>query len=261
MAGATCVMATMAVAHAEAGTYHVLACSDLGLTSAVLPNNAWTQMPANAPTGLEAFVACPSMRGDRCDGIAAQDHVPGPSEVDAGTEVFWRFAAPPGTSIARISVVRSLGKAGVQSWRPFGRGRRRVRSLRHRSGRGICENTGNATFAINDPSTITTASAATPRRANARPVRPTRGVDVALPPTSWSPIPARPHSPAGRADRCGTRMATTGQLRAPASGAPTTRGSPRRTGSSTAASRPLTAAAATAPSRFRPTCRLAPSTA
>ena len=155
MAGATCVMATTAAAHAEAGTYHVLACSDLGSTSAVLPNNAWTQVPANAPTGLEAFVACPSMRGDRRDGIAAQDHVPGPSEVDAGTEVFWRFAAPPGTSIARISVVRSLGKAGVQSWRPFGRADGAVfDTCDIAAGQDVCENTGNATFAINDASTI-----------------------------------------------------------------------------------------------------------
>jgi hypothetical protein len=155
MAGATCAMATMAAAHAEAGTYHVLACSDLGSTTAVVPNNAWTQVPANAPTGLEAFVACPSMRGDRRDGIAAQDHTPGPFRVDAGAEVFWRFAAPPGTSIAGISVARSLGKAGAQPWRPYGRADGAVfDTCDIASGQDVCENTGNATFAINDASTI-----------------------------------------------------------------------------------------------------------
>jgi hypothetical protein len=155
MAGATCVMATIASADAEAGTYHVLACSNLGSTSAVIPNNAWTQVPANAPTGLEAFVACPSMRGDRRDGIAAQDHIPGPLKVDAGAEVFWRFAAPPGTSIAGISVARSLGKAGDQSWRPYGRADGAVfDTCDFASGQDVCENTGTATFAMNDASTI-----------------------------------------------------------------------------------------------------------
>jgi len=142
-------------AHAEAGTYHVVACSNLGSTSAALPNNAWTQVPAKAPTGLEAFVACPSMRGDRRDGIAAEDHVPGPSKVDAGAEVFWRFAAPPGTSIAEISVARSLGKASDQSWRPYGRADGAVfDTCDIASGHDLCENTGNATFAINNASTI-----------------------------------------------------------------------------------------------------------
>ena len=155
MAGATCVMATIAVAQAEAGMYHVVACSNLGSTSAALPNNAWTQVPARAPSGLEAFVACPSMRSDRRDGIAAQDHVPGPSKVDAGAEVFWRFAAPPGTSIAEISVARSLGKAGDQSWRPYGRADGAVfDTCDIAPGQDVCENAGDATFAINNASTI-----------------------------------------------------------------------------------------------------------
>ena len=137
MAGATCVMATMAAAHAEAGTYHVLACSDLGSTSAVLPNNAWTQVPANAPTGLEAFVACPSMRGDRRDGIAAQDHIPGPSEVDAGDGGVLAFRRPA----RHVDHWDLRGALARQGRRPVlaalrARGRRRVRYLRHRVGPG-----------------------------------------------------------------------------------------------------------------------------
>jgi hypothetical protein len=155
MAGATCVLATMASAHAKAGTYHVVACADLGSTSAAVPNNAWTQVPTKAPSGLEAFVACPSMRGDRRDGIAAQDHIPGPLKVDAGAEVFWRFVAPPDTSIAAISVVRSLGKAGDQFWRPYGRADGAVfDTCEIASGQDVCENTGNATFAIDNAATI-----------------------------------------------------------------------------------------------------------
>jgi len=257
-------MATIAAAQAEAGMYHVVACSNLGSTSAALPNNAWTQVPARAPSGLEAFVACPSMRGDRRDGIAAQDQVPGPSNVDAGAEVFWRFAAPPGTSITEISVARSLGKAGDESWRPYGRADGAVfDTCDIAPGQDVCENAGDATFAINNASTIDYGV-----RCDAPSGQCATGSSLHNVWTSLyaadvrSPTPARPRSLAGRAARCGTPPAITGEPRAPASGAATTPGSARLTGLSTAARRPSIAAPATSPGRSRaPRCRPRPSTA
>lgn len=56
---AACVLATTATSLARAGSYHVLACSNMGATNAPIPNNAWTQVRATAPPGLEAFVSCP----------------------------------------------------------------------------------------------------------------------------------------------------------------------------------------------------------
>ena len=265
MAGATCAIATMAAAHAEAGTYHVLACSDLGSTSAVVPNNAWTQVPADAPTGLEAFVACPSMRGDRRDGIAAQDHTPGPFKVDAGAELFWRFAAPPGTSITGISVARSLGKAGAQPWRPYGRADGAVfDTCDVASGQDVCENTGSATFAINDASTIdygvrcdTLSGQCTSGSSLHAVWMSLYAADVLVTDPSapiltggpQRPVVERRWLPPGNRER---------QLRGHRQHGDRRGG----TGSSTAASRPLTAAAATTPGRVRaPTCRPTPSTA
>ena len=200
-------------------------------------------------------MSCPPQGSDHHDGIAAQDHIPGPPDVAAGAEVFWRFAAPPGTSIAGISTsARLLGKAGDQPWRPYGRADGAdVRYLRHRVGPGRLREHGQRH--LRDQQRVDDRLRRPLRcpigRMHVR-LEPARACGCrSTPPTSWSPIPARPRSPAGRAARCGTPTATTGQPRAPASAAATTRGSPRRTGSSTAANRPLTAAAATTAGRVR----------
>src|SRR5436190_14428367 len=92
IASVACVVATMVCPPAQAGTYHVLACSNMGSTSAPIPNNAWTQVPAPAPTGLEALVSCPPQGSDQHDGIAAEDDIPGPPDPAPGAEVYWRFA-------------------------------------------------------------------------------------------------------------------------------------------------------------------------
>jgi hypothetical protein len=153
--GAACVLATTASSLAQAGSYHVLACSNMGATNAPIPNNAWTQVPATAPTGLEAFVSCPPRGSDQHDGIVAQDHLPVPPKPAAGAGVFWRFAAPAGTSITGISVVRILGKSRDQNWRPYGRADGAIFDTCHiASGHDECERSGKATFRIKHASTI-----------------------------------------------------------------------------------------------------------
>ena len=150
-----CVLATTADSLARAGTYHVLACSNMGATSAPIPNHAWAQVPATAPAGLEAFVSCPPQGGDPHGGIVAQDRLPVPPKPAPGAGVYWRFAAPAGTSITGISVVRFLGKLRDQDWRPFGRADGAIfDTCRIASGQVECERSGNATFAIKHASTI-----------------------------------------------------------------------------------------------------------
>ncbi len=252
MAGATCVMATMAAAHAEAGTYHVLACSNKGSTSAPIPNNSWTQVPASPPTGLEAFVSCPPQARRPRRHRRPRPH-PRPSRATPGPEVFWRFGAPAGTSITGISVVRSLGKAGVQSWRPFGRADGAVfDTCDIAAGQDVCENTGNATFAINDASTIdygVRCDAPSGQCASGSSLHTVwmslYAADVLVTDPSAPTLTGGPSGPLWNAD--GYHRAP----RPPASAAPTTRGSSRRTGSSTAANRPRIAAAATTRGRFR----------
>ena len=152
---AACVLAATASSLAHAGIYHVLACSNMGATNAPIPNNAWTQAPATAPTGLEAFVSCPPQGSDQHDGIVAQDHLPGPPNPARGAEVYWRFAAPAGTSITGISVVRFLGKSGDQAWRPYGRADGAIfDTCQIASGQDECEHSGKATFPIKNASTI-----------------------------------------------------------------------------------------------------------
>jgi hypothetical protein len=152
---AACVLATTASSLAQAGSYHVVACSSTDATNAPVPNNAWTQVPPTAPARLEAFVACPPRGSDQHDGIVAQDHLPVAPKPGRGAEVFWRFAAPAGTSITAISVVRSLGKSGDQDWLPYGRADRAIfDTCRIARGRHACERSGKATFRFRNASTI-----------------------------------------------------------------------------------------------------------
>jgi zinc-binding dehydrogenase len=152
---AACMLAGTAGSPARAGTYHVVACSDGGATNAPIPNNGWRQVPATAPTGLEAFVSCPPQGSDQHDGIVAQDRLPVPPKPASRVQLYWRFAAPAGTSITRISVVRSLGKVRDQDWRPFGRADGAIfDTCRIASGRDACERSGRATFAFKHASTI-----------------------------------------------------------------------------------------------------------
>jgi hypothetical protein len=149
------VLATTASSLAQAGSYHVVACSNMGATNAPVPNNAWTQVPATAPIGLEAFVSCPPRGRDQHDGIVAQDHLPVPPKPASGAGVYWRFAAPAGTSVTAISVVRFLGKSRDQDWRPYGRADGAVfDTCRIGRGRDACERSGKATFAFKNASTI-----------------------------------------------------------------------------------------------------------
>jgi len=152
---AACLLATAASPLAQAGSYHVLACSSTSATNAPIPNNAWTQVPAKAPRGLEAFVSCPPQGSDQHDGIVAQDQLPVLHKPAPRADVFWRFAAPAGTSITGISVVRFLGKSRDQDWRPYGRADRTVfDTCRIASGKDECKRSGKATFRIHNASTI-----------------------------------------------------------------------------------------------------------
>jgi hypothetical protein len=127
----------------------------MGATNAPIPNNAWTQVRATAPPGLEAFVSCPPQDSDQHDGIVAQDRLPVPPRPASGAEVYWRFAAPAGTSITGISVVRFLGKLRDQDWRPYGRADGAIfDTCRIASGQDECERSGRATFSIPNASTI-----------------------------------------------------------------------------------------------------------
>ena len=155
---ATCALALLVGAPAHAGTYHVIACS--GTPPGVEPisfnvNNSWVQVPATAPTGLEAFVSCPPQGSFQHDGIAAQDHIPGPPNAAAGAEVYWRFIAPAGTTITNLAVSRFLGKEGDQNWRPYGRADGATfDTCDIASGQDVCQNQSNANFPINNASTI-----------------------------------------------------------------------------------------------------------
>src|SRR5215208_4687680 len=105
----------------HAGTYQVVACSDDGI-GPVAPhtfnvNNSWTQIPSSPPTGLEAFVSCPPQGSLQHNGIVAEDHIPGPPNTPAGSDLFWRFSAPAGTTITHLDVDRLLGRSS-DPWRP-----------------------------------------------------------------------------------------------------------------------------------------------
>jgi hypothetical protein len=156
---ATSAVPVAMVAPANGGTYQVIACSDNGYgplgPHTFNVNNSWTQVPATPPTGLEALMACPAQSGTAQDGIVAQDHIPGPPDPIPGAEVFWRFAAPAGTTLTSISLNRYLGKRGDQSWRPYGRADGAIfDTCDVPSGGDTCENAGDASFAINNASTI-----------------------------------------------------------------------------------------------------------
>jgi hypothetical protein len=145
-------VASAAAAPAHAGSYHVLACRSTGNP---YPNNSWTQMPSTPPTGLEAFVSCPPQGSLQHDGIVAQDHIPGPPNAPPGAEVFWRFTAPTGTTVTHLDIDRFLGKMGDQSWRPYGRADGSIfDTCDIPSGQNDCQNTGTASFAISNASTI-----------------------------------------------------------------------------------------------------------
>jgi hypothetical protein len=142
---------------ALARTYHVIACS--GGSGGVEPitfnvNNSWVQVPASVPTGLEVLVSCPPQGSFEHDGIAAQDHVPGPPDALSSAEVYWRFAAPAGTVITNVAVSRFLGKSGDQSWRPYGRADGVIFDTCDIVSGQDCENRGDASFAINNASTV-----------------------------------------------------------------------------------------------------------
>jgi hypothetical protein len=144
---------------AQAGTYQVIACSDDGIAATGLHtpnvNNSWTQIPATPPTELEAFVSCPPQGSLQHNGIVAEDHIPGPPNAPPGAEVFWRFSAPAGTTITHVDVDRFLGKVGDQSWRPYGRADGAIfDTCDIASGQNDCQNTGRASFAINNASTM-----------------------------------------------------------------------------------------------------------
>jgi hypothetical protein len=143
-------------APASAGTYHVLACSNKGSSSAPIPNNSWTQVPASPPTGTEAFVSCPPQGpGENHDGIVAQDHIPGPPDTPAGSELFWRFTAPAGTRITGLTVTRWLGDNGDQNWTPLGRADGAMfDTCEIPAGQVECESSGDATFTINNAGSI-----------------------------------------------------------------------------------------------------------
>jgi hypothetical protein len=154
---ASCVLSVMAGVPAQAGTYHVIACSgSSGISPLTLnANNSWVQVPASPPTGLEAFVACPPQGSDQHDGIVAEDRIPGPPNALTGAEVYWRFAAPAGTAITNIAVARFLGKEGDQNWRPYGRADGAIfDTCDIASGQDVCQNEGTADFQIENASTI-----------------------------------------------------------------------------------------------------------
>ena len=110
---ATIAATLLAGGPAHAGTYQVIACSDEGF-GPVGPhtfnvNNSWTQNPATPPAGLEAFVFCPRQGSLQHNGIVAEDQIPGPPDTPAGSDLFWRFRAPAGSTITHLDIDRFLG--------------------------------------------------------------------------------------------------------------------------------------------------------
>ena len=153
------VTAAALAASAHAGTYQVVACHDFhggpGEPHTFDVNRSWTQIPATPPTGLEAFVSCPPQGSLQHNGIVVEDHIPGPPDTPGGSDLFWRFTAPQGTTITHLDLDRFLGKEGDQDWRPYGRADGAIfDTCDIAAGDDVCQNIGDASFAINNATTL-----------------------------------------------------------------------------------------------------------
>jgi hypothetical protein len=156
---ATSAVATAAATPAHAGTYQVVACHDLNggpsEPHTFDVNRSWTQIPATPPTGLEAFASCPPQGSLQHNGIAVEDHIPGPPDTPGGSDLFWRFTAPAGTTITHLDLDRFLGKEGQQDWRPYGRADGAIfDTCDIASGQNDCQNIGDASFPINNATSL-----------------------------------------------------------------------------------------------------------
>ncbi|RKQ90818.1 hypothetical protein C8N24_0633 [Solirubrobacter pauli] len=100
-------------AHARAGTYEVVACA-----AAQGANRAWVPFNTDA-SGLVTEDGCAAVMGGAADGLSSRDRVPAPPNAVAGTEAGWRFPAPPGTAISRITAQYYLGQFSSGEWLPF----------------------------------------------------------------------------------------------------------------------------------------------
>jgi hypothetical protein len=156
---ATSTLATLAAAvPAHAGTYQVVACHDFHGGPAAPHtfdvNRSWTQIPATPPTALEAFVSCPPQGSLQHNGIVVEDHIPGPPDTPAGSDLFWRFTAPSGTTITHLDLDRFLGKRS-DPWRPYGRADGAIfDTCDIAPGDDVCQNIGDTSFAINNATTL-----------------------------------------------------------------------------------------------------------
>ena len=178
--------------------------------------HAWTQVPASAPTGLEAFVSCPPQGGDQHDGIAGpRPHTrtarPGHRRLScSGVSPPRRHLDHPGSPWCASSA-----KWATKTWRPYGRADGAdLRHLRHRSWPRRLPELGQRHLRIDDASTIDYGVRCDDPSGQyvAGSSLHTRGCR-STPSTSPSTIPARPPSPAGPAGRCGPPTATTGRPR------------------------------------------------
>ena len=98
---------------AAAGTYEVLSCAAAGGI-----NRSWTASDED-PASLRIEDSCGQVTGGAEDGLSASDRIPGPPGTPLGRQAFWRFAAPSGARISRLTAQFYLGQFSAGEWLPF----------------------------------------------------------------------------------------------------------------------------------------------
>jgi hypothetical protein len=104
--------------NATAGTYQVLACSQIASGA----NNSWEAFNSD-PAHLSTGQVCPPTDGSgeasKSTGMFATDTLGSSGGVSDGAIAGWRFIAPPGTEIVGFQDDRYLGAYGDNGWVPF----------------------------------------------------------------------------------------------------------------------------------------------
>ena len=163
--GALILIATSAVAaaaltaSAHAGTYQVVACHDFhggpGEPHTFDVNRSWTQIPATPPTGLEAFVVLPTPGQPPAQRHRRRRPHPRTTRHPGRLRPVLALYRPAGTTITHLDLDRFLGKEGDQDWRPYGRADGAIfDTCDIAPGQDVCQNIGDASFAINNATTL-----------------------------------------------------------------------------------------------------------
>jgi hypothetical protein len=104
--------ALVAAGPAQAAPFDVASCSGGGM------DDAWTGEVTDGQA-LERITACPSQTGRAFDGLQILDRLMGP-DAALGDRAQLQFDAPDGTTIARVRLWRSVGKA-ANAWELYTR--------------------------------------------------------------------------------------------------------------------------------------------